>query len=190
MIKNLRFIAGNVQIDMVPRNLSQPMEDVEGRLRPIGPKIASGGFDRVSQKIGYTVLRIKKEYYDDLFSALSWCCSDVLNFSFTKFKHKNNQTLAVQHEEEKGFLLIECPGRFTADGKPELSTDDLHQLVNDYRLLSSHYPEYRDLTKAEIDPKLSQVLFNVLIERVIEGKKSEVPEYALRALEVKRSITK
>lgn len=192
MIMWLDFTKGEISINHVPVSERQPMQDVGGVLKPSGPKIVEGGYRAEKTKVNYSDIVIEKSYYEDLFSALSWACVDYLNWSFVAFKKVGNNTVAVEPTaDHKGFISVECPGRFTAPGIPELQTAHYHQLIEDYRLLAQHYPDYRKLTSPGFDAKLSQVLFSTLISIVIENEKDATPPmWALRALAIKKEAIK
>lgn len=188
MIKNLRFTPGHVEISHRPLKTTRVMQDRGGRLVAAGPPIASGGgYKEIKTPVGYSEITIKKELFPHLFASLEWACLDYLNFTFLKYKQVQNQTVTVVPPCRNGMVMVECPGRFSCEGKAHLDTLDYETLIEDYRLLATkHYPEYRNLMSANFDAKLLNTLFLFIFDK-LENKKTKLEPWARRALEIKRN---
>jgi hypothetical protein len=128
-------------------------------------------------------IQIKKsDLKRNVVSALSWVIGSNLDFVLFKFESGPGGA-AVLIEPTGDPATISIPGRFST----EISASDITQICDDYDLLYRYYKEYRTLTSPEFDPALSKVLFNILIEKIIEEKQSEIPKWVVRSLRIKRN---
>jgi hypothetical protein len=142
-------------------------------------------FARANHPDDFSTLWVKQtDLKRNVVSALSWICSINLDFTLNKFETGPGGAAVLLEPTGDPAEISSIPGRFTED----ISASDITQMCNDYELLYRYYKEYKTLTSPEFDPQLSKVLFNIMIERVIEKKQqSEIPQWAFRALQIKRN---
>ena len=143
------------------------------RFQPAQPAIIfkannKGGHTREQDRSEWTTLHLRRSDLNECMEALKWACLDSVDFFFNP------------PDDRAEIIHVEIPGRFS----PELSTNDISELVRDWQILQGHYPNYADVFKS-ISGKLAETLFCYLIDKA-EGKPVELEPWAKRVLELKR----
>lgn len=202
MIKNLRFQPAIGSINFVPRVVEPIMGDIEGNLARIGSTYPKG-FRAVADHSDRSILRVYKEDLNLCVSSLNWRSVDAVEFSLARFSRdsKTGTTSMIQHDA--GVAEIEVPGQFI----PSITEDEIHTIVEDYKLLYDRFPVYGEIFRRHGDPMLEAMLewltnsqqktFEVLMKNAdrrtrkeLEESKSELPKWIVRVMELRKEHKK
>ena len=155
MIKNLKFEPAQPgKLSLVPRKISHAYEDNQGKLRRIAD-IVEGGYNSVPDKSDHSKMTVYREDLPLMVSGLNWisAANGGCDFSTTKFitDNRTGQTRVVNYETD--LVEIEVPGIFTPSPSPE----EIHEVVETYKLLNSRYPVFLDIFRVR-DEMLEEML--------------------------------
>lgn len=132
-----------------------------------------GELESRPDKSEYRLLRVKKEDVSNLQATLNWACRDSLDFHIEEIS------------EEKNVVIFETPGRWI----PELSEEDIHSLVDDYKSLGAMYDKRSEIFGPLSQGLLEEVLL-FLIDRQDGGDMRDLPPYIRRVLQLRKQEEK
>ena len=165
-MKRIIFTASAGGVRSIPIEETKHFEAMpDGTLRKLQP--VAQKFRTVPDMSDRTVLRIYKEDLADFVSAVQWRTGQSeINISTQPFEiSARGSSIPVKLEREENFILLPVFGTF----QPELSADDIHEIVKDWRLLSGAFPTYQNIfTIKTAENRFAAALLDHLIETQTE----------------------
>lgn len=172
-MKILRFHPAESTTRQVPdRKTIESFEDASGKWRE---RTLVHSYKTVRNDAAFQKLEIYTKDLSSYGSALAWRVGldDELNFP--------------PASPGKGeFTSVEIRGQIEGG----ISADEVHEIVEDYRLLRQHFSSYSDIFRGPLSASMTEQILYCLVMAISNSEDLQLPGYILRVLELRKQHKK
>ena len=139
-----------------------------------------GGHNKRQDRSDWTNLHVKKADLNDYMAALRWACQDLRDFAFDPPENTGGEVIEIP-----------IPGRFVksesqAGPSSELTTQDISNVCEAHRLLSSHYNNYSEIFSTNLSGKIVEKVLSHLIAKSEGEVNLELEPWVKKVFELRK----